>query len=67
MLLGTDSYGLSPPVWEKHYENTPMQYAVIFHGYTNDNFQMKNCDVFSYFCSKHGLCVPVRTASVRRF
>ena len=24
-----------------HYENTPMQYIVIFHGCKNNNFQMK--------------------------
>ena len=36
-----------------HYENTPIQYTVTFHGCKNDNFQMKNCDIFSYFCSKH--------------
>ena len=29
-----------------HYENTPMQYIVIFHGCKNINFQMENCDVF---------------------
>ena len=28
-----------------HYDNTPMQYAAIFHGCKNDNFQMKNCDI----------------------
>ena len=29
-----------------HYENTPMQYTVIFHSRKNDNFQMKNYDIF---------------------
>ena len=27
----------------------PMQYTVIFHGCKNDNFQMKNCDIFLFF------------------
>ena len=30
-----------------HYENTPMQYTAIIHGGKNDNFPMKNCDIFS--------------------
>ena len=34
------------PKLTAHYENTPMQYSAIFHGYKNDNFQMKNCDIF---------------------
>ena len=25
---------------QEHYENTPMQYIVIFHGCKNDNFQL---------------------------
>ena len=29
-----------------HYENTPIQYTAIFLGRKNDNFQMKNCDIF---------------------
>ena len=33
----------------QHYANTPMQYTAIFHGCKNDNFQMKNCDVFLIF------------------
>ena len=28
---------------------TPMQYTAIFHGCKNDNFQMKNCDIFLIF------------------
>ena len=32
-----------------HYENMPMQYNAIFHGRKNDNFQMKNCDIFLIF------------------
>ena len=39
----------------------------IFHGCKNDNFQMKNCDIYSYFCSKHRSWVHVRIASVKRF
>ena len=31
------------------YENRPMQYTMIFHGLKNDNFQMKNCDIFLIF------------------
>ena len=32
-----------------HYENTSMQYTAIFHGLKNDNFQMKDCDIFLIF------------------
>ena len=32
-----------------HYENTPMQNTVIFHICKNDNFLMKNCDIFLIF------------------
>ena len=32
-----------------HYENTPMQYTAIFHGYKNDNFQLKFFDNFHIF------------------
>ena len=32
-----------------HYKNTPMQYAAIFEGCKNGNFQMKNCDIFLIF------------------
>ena len=32
-----------------HYENTPMQYTAIFHGFKNDNFQMKDCDIVLIF------------------
>ena len=32
----------------------------------NENFQIKNSDIFSYFCSKHRLWVLVRTALMRR-
>ena len=32
-----------------HYENTPMQYTAIFHSCKNNNFHMKNCDIFLIF------------------
>ena len=50
-----------------HLENTPVQCTATFHGLKNDNVQIKNCDIFLIFCSKHRLCVHVRTASLRRF
>ena len=32
------------------YDNTPIQYTAIFHdGCKNNNFQMKNCDIFLIF------------------
>ena len=39
-----------------HYENTPMQYTVIFHSCKTYNFQMKNCDIFFIFAQNidHG-------------
>ena len=41
-----------------HYDNTPMQYTVIFHGCKNGNFQMKKTNIYlSYFCSNHRLWV----------
>ena len=37
-------------LWEYiHYENTPIQYTVIFHSCKNDYFQMKNYDIFLIF------------------
>ena len=32
-----------------HYANMPVQYTAIFHDCKNDNFQMKNCDIFLIF------------------
>ena len=32
-----------------HYANTPMLFTAIFHSCKNDNFQMKNCDIFLIF------------------
>ena len=36
----------------RHYDNTPMQIYCVFHGCKKGNFQLKDCDIFSYFCSK---------------
>ena len=33
----------------RHYENMPMQYIVIFHGYKNNYFQIKNYSIFHIF------------------
>ena len=36
-----------------HYANTSMyKYTAIFHGCKNENFQMKNCDIFLIFSPK---------------
>ena len=45
-----------------HYENTPIQ--IYSENFTTKNwtFPGKNSDIFSYFRSKHRLCVLVRTA-----
>ena len=48
----------------EHYENTAIQYTVIFHGCKNDYFQKKNCDSFLIFAQKHRSLVHVRTASL---
>ena len=32
-----------------HYANMSVQYTAIFHGCKNDNFQMKNFDIFLIF------------------
>ena len=34
---------------EIHYANMPVEYTAIFYGCKNDNFQMKNCDIFLIF------------------
>ena len=41
---------------DMHYANTPMKYTAIFHCCKNDNFQMKNCDIFLNFAQniEHG-------------
>ena len=33
----------------EHFENMPMQYITNFRSCKNDNFQMKNTDVFFFF------------------
>ena len=33
----------------QHYDNAPMQYTTIVHGYKNDNFQVKNYNIFLIF------------------
>ena len=39
-----------------HYDNNTLQYTAIFQGCKNDNFQMKNCDIFLLFAKNidHG-------------
>ena len=32
-----------------HYANTPVQYTVLFYSCKNDDFRMKNCDIFLIF------------------
>ena len=32
-----------------HYANMSVQYTAIFYSCKNDNFQMKNCDIFLIF------------------
>ena len=32
-----------------HYANMSLQYTAIFHGYKNDYFQTKNCNIFLIF------------------
>ena len=39
----------TPTSTNLHYASTPMQYTAISHGCKNDNFQMKNCDIFLIF------------------
>ena len=46
-----------------HYENTPIQIYWKFYNPKKGNFQLKNANIFSYFCPKHRLWVLVRTAS----
>ena len=38
-----------PLIALEHYENTPMQYTVIFHSCKNDFYQMKNCNIILIF------------------
>ena len=39
-----------------HYENMPMQYIAIFHSCKNDNFQIKNGEVFLFFLAQNIDC-----------
>ena len=32
-----------------HYDDMPVKYTAIFHCCKNDNFQMRNCDIFLIF------------------
>ena len=50
----------STKTMKKYYANTPMQYHWIFTAVQIDDFL-----IFSYFCSKDGLLVLVRTFSFR--
>ena len=50
----------------RHYENMPIQYLTIFHGCKNDNFQMKNCDIFLIFAQNID-CGYTLTDSMRQF
>ena len=45
----TDNLSHVPSSGLTHYDNTPMQYIAIFHGCKNDNFQVKDCDIFLIF------------------
>ena len=46
LLYGDASVKLNDHEYSVHSDNTPMKYTAIFHGCKNDNFQMKNCDMF---------------------
>ena len=43
---------LAMDIETRHYANMPIQYTAIIHGCKNDNFQMKNCDIFLIFAQK---------------
>ena len=70
-------YSLELPRWgnSNEYHNICLHGYLLLrkHAYSNtmlppktENFQIKNW-YFSYFCSKHRLCVLIGTASVRQF
>ena len=46
-----------------HCENTPMQYTAIFHGWKEDNVQMKSCDLFLIFAQNIELNEAVLTST----
>ena len=55
-----------------HNENMPMQYTASFHGYKNNNFQMKNSNIFLIFAQNIDCGYSLEpphwvTASLRRF
>ena len=41
--------GIVTRMFTIHYENTPMQYTVIFRSCKKENFQMKKYDIFLTF------------------
>ena len=47
--------------------NMPMQYAAIFLGWQNGNFQMNNFDIFLIFAQNIDRGIHIRTASLRQF
>ena len=52
MLLQEDDHQISRPSLSQevpHFENMSVQYTAIFHGYKNDYFQMKKCNIFLIF------------------
>ena len=62
--------------WHVRLTKTQLSLPLRKHTYSNiqkisppetENFQIKNSNTFSYFCSKHRLWILVRTASTRRF
>ena len=50
-----------------HYKNMPIQIYWKFYNQKEENFQIKNSDIFHISALKHRLLVLVRTASPRRF
>ena len=51
-------------LWRNHYENTSVQIGTKIPPPKTKNVQIKkSVFFFSYFCSKHRLWIPIRTAS----
>ena len=50
-----------------HYTNTPMIFTAIFLSCKNDNFQMKNCDIFLIFAQNIDLGYKLEPPHVRGF
>ena len=42
-----------------NYDNTPMQYTVLFHDCKIGNFFMINCDIFNIFAENINMSVSV--------